>query len=340
MKIFPEKKDEVKIKVEIPEDLIILKDVLKPGDIVFGKTTRVIKKETKTERVPMFLGIVVEKVEFSQYGTLRILGKIIEGPENLITYGSYHTIEVKLGYEIIIKKEWEEWEIQRLREAIEISKSPEALIVCIEEDEAEIAILRKNGLEFLSPIYNKKSGKDEKSYEISMKEYFGEILRKIKDVIDKEKIDNIIICGPGFFKDIFFKFSKENDEELSKKFIIETVSMGSKSGIYELVKRGIVNKLLQRNRFVIENFLFEKFLEELSKNGLAAYGLEDVMEALRCGAVDKILVASSFVKNLPKEFFEISKETRAKIYIISNKEINKKVEAFGSICAILRFKYK
>ena len=340
MKAFIERKDEIKIKVEIPEDLIVLKDILKPGDIVFGKTTRVIKKETRTERVPMYLGINVEKVEFSQYGTLRILGRIIEGPENLITYGSYHTIEVKLGYELTIKKEWEEWEIQRLKEAIDISKSPEALIVCIEEDETEFAILRKNGLDFLQPIYNKKSGKDQKSYEISLKEYFGEILRKIKDISEKEGIENIIICGPGFFKDMFKKFSDERDEDFSKKFLIETVSIGSKSGIYELIKRGIVNKILQKNRFVLENFLFEKFLEELSKDGLAVYGIEDVMDALKCGAVDKILVSSSFVRNLPKEFFEMSKETNAKVYIISSKELNKKVEAFGNVCAILRFKFK
>ena len=338
MKVFVIKKDEIRVKVEIPEDLLALKDILKQGDKVYGKTSRVIKKETRTERVPMFLGIEVEKTEITQYGTLRVLGKIIEGPENLITYGSYHTIEVKLGYELIIKKEWSEWEIERLKEAILISESPEALIVCIEEDECEVAMLKKNGLKFLASIYNRKSGKDNKAYELSLKEYFGEIIRKIKDLMQRYNVENVIICGPGFFKDIFSKYVSENYEELADKFIVETVSTGSRSGIYEVLKRGITNKILQRNRFVQENYIFEKFLEELAKDGLATYGVNDVVNALMHGAVDKILLSPSIIKELPQNFFKLARDMRSKIYIISSKDVNKKVEKFGGICAILRYK--
>jgi len=92
------KQGEVKVKVETPEDSWYLSQLIDPGDILKGKTSRKIKvtEEAEATKKLVFMALTVEKVEFSKTThALRASGKILEGPED-VPRGSYHTFNLEL----------------------------------------------------------------------------------------------------------------------------------------------------------------------------------------------------------------------------------------------------
>ena len=104
------KNGEVKVTVESNDDLWYLSTVVEPGDSVSGRTMRKIKvgsSEKEAIRKPVFLAITVEKVEFSEStDALRVLGSIIEGPEDA-PKGSHHSFNVEINSRItIVKIKW------------------------------------------------------------------------------------------------------------------------------------------------------------------------------------------------------------------------------------------
>ncbi|MFW5927921.1 MAG: mRNA surveillance protein pelota, partial [Thermoplasmatota archaeon] len=153
MKILHQDTREGKIKVRIDnmDDLWHLKNIIDPDDIVSAVTYR--REETQRDKIRsergekkrMRLDIEVEKMEFHEFSDrLRILGVIIDGPQDL---GSYHTLNLTDGDELtIIKDEWKKHELDRLKEAVERSEEPIITFVALEENDAVIAIMRQYGL--------------------------------------------------------------------------------------------------------------------------------------------------------------------------------------------------
>jgi len=119
----------IKLRVDNLDDLWHIKNILNSGDIVSAVTFR--REETQSDKLRsdrgekkrMRLDIEVEKVEFHEFtDRLRILGVIVEGPQDL---GSYHTLNLTDGDQLtIIKEEWKDHELNRLKEAVEHSQKP------------------------------------------------------------------------------------------------------------------------------------------------------------------------------------------------------------------------
>ena len=89
LKSWVEGYDRVKTAVD---DLYVLYNVIAPNDQVKARTFRRIRQNDdegradKGERVPMVLTLVVEEAKFHEFANrLRIKGKVIAGPEDLIS---------------------------------------------------------------------------------------------------------------------------------------------------------------------------------------------------------------------------------------------------------------
>ena len=326
MKIEEKEKNEIKIRVDNIDDLWYLKMVIKPRDIVFGTVYRKEDKgedmiRSKKERRKFRVKIEVERVEFQEFSDrLRIIGKIMGGDENYI--GLYQAINVSLGDEISIVKEWSDEEIKLLKEAVENSERPEIYFLGLEHGLATIAILRAYGIQEIATI-RKRGDEDE--------EFFGEVLSSLKSIWKEDK--PLIILGPGFYKENFVKFV---GDEL-KNYIIAQASHGDMRGIHEVLKSS-ANKIIERTRIAREEKLVDLLLEEIKKDGLYAYGLEEVKKYLENGAV-KILLVSDKKYRKYESLVKLGSETRAEVHIISTShEKGKILDNLGGIAAILRFK--
>ncbi len=129
-----------------------------------------------------------------------------------------------------------------------------------------------------------------RAIEESISDYYKEISSSINDVFKKYdfKIKGLVVGGPGPAKE---NFVRENELNYQVKIIgvFDTGYTDEHTGMNELLDKA--KDLLSEQAVMGERRLMERFLKELSKNGLATYGYDNVKKALDANAVDKLLIS-------------------------------------------------
>ncbi|WP_457742269.1 mRNA surveillance protein pelota [Thermococcus sp.] len=357
MQIIEEKPKEgiVKVKAETLDDLWHLYHVIDPGDVVYAKTLRKQAQRSdslraeKVEVIPVYLGVKAEKINFHKFANqVRVTGPIVYASREDVPLGKYHTITIEEGTVVTIQKpRWKEHHIERLKEAIEASKRAKVMIVVVDDGEADIALVREYGVEMVASIRRNLGGKryntDRESEE---KRFFHDLAKTMTELMERERIEKAIVAGPGFVKEDFHKFLRENYPDLAKKVVIEDTSVTGRTGIYEVIKRGTVDRVYHENRVAKEIQLVEKVLENIARNtGLATYGLREVEEAVNYGAVETLLVLDELLKGEHREkveeLMEAVRYSRGEVVIVSSEhEGGEKLKALGGLAALLRFRVK
>ena len=343
------RKGYAKIKMENADDLWYLSQIIDKGDLISGKTLRKIKiggeedRKAKVTKKPVFIKIKVEKIEFAESQTLlRVAGIIEEGNED-IPKGEHHTFNVEEGTEITITKgKWLNFQIDKLKEAF-TQKIAKILLVVFDREEAYFASMKKYGYEVLMHIEGNVAKKDMDTIKIS--NFYVEIIDKVKEYDSRQKLDNIILASPAFWKE---ELSKNlNDDNLKKKIVLATCSSVDKSSFNEVLKRDEVRKVLSQDRITKEINLVEDLMAEISNNGKAVYGLKDTKNAIDAGAVETLLITDKLIQKLRQQdkfdkldnIMKTADSMGAKIHIISsNHEGGNKLDGLGGLGAILRYK--
>lgn len=337
---FDRKEGRMKLVPEVLEDLWHLERILEPGDTVSSSSTRVFKASEagEEERKKVRIELQAEKIEFSKAASkLRVTGKITGGsPEEYIQIGRHHTIDVELQKPVEIKKQWKEYQLQRIEKAKRSSKKPLIGIVVMDEGKALFATVREYGVEFGPELRNHASKGDEK-FEERRSQFFGDILKYLKDM----KVNGVVVAGPGFARENLKKFISERDEELSKKLYFESCSTAEESGVYELLKKGVLSKIASEQKIEEEFSLLQSFLAELSKgSGLAVYGAEEVKKAIEYKALGKLLVVDELLRSDKsiEKLLDDAEKIKAEILLFSSEsEAGKQLAGLSGIAGILKF---
>lgn len=343
---------EISLVPESLDDLWHLKHVIEAGDLVYSLTYRRLDEATdkvrpdKADKKPVRLGIRTEGVEFHKFShRLRIKGMIEEGPETEL--GAYHTFNIEPGVKLSVVKEWKDHQLKRIREAEKAVAALDVIVVTIEEGEAIAGIVRQYGVdELFSVRYSSGKGMGDSS----KKDFFNDLFKHVKNSFQATNAEALIIAGPGFIKDDFFAFLKEQDAELAKRTRIEQASSIGVSGFLEVLKRGAVDRLKKEERLTKEVTLLDRLMEEISKEegGKAAYGKREVRKAIDYGAVETLLVSDEKLMKARGEdekeaeeierMLEEAERQRGEIVVFSTEfEPGKRLNALGGIAAILRF---
>lgn len=333
-----EKHGTLHVVPENEDDLWHLSKIIESGDIVRGMTSRKEKgKEGSAAiRKTFFAEIEVQNASFDRFAkVLRVNGKIIGGSLDVIPLGSMQVVEIEPNQKYKIeKKELRSYHIERLKKASR-GKSQEILIVVLDDETATLAILRDFKFETRAEIRSKKSGKQFESEEWE-REYFGEIAKKIFDY----KVSTVIIAGPGFVKDGLANFLREKN--FSGNVYVQGTSTTGITGLNEVIKSPIIEKIAREAQLVEESKLIEKLLAEISKEGPVAYGLSDVKKAAELRAIESLLVLDELLSEKRDEIahiIELAESSKAKVHIFNSEyEPGKKLEAIGGIAALLRYK--
>ena len=338
------KRGVIEIIPETLDDLWHLSHIIEPGDLISSKTTRRIQ-DTTGERLrndrgikkTFYMGIRVESINFHKYtGKLRATG-IIE------PLGTHHTLDLKLKYSVRITKEkWSRWIIKRLKDAVESSKKPSAIIVAIEEDVADLGIIKQYGIEYYGPIIGGISGKRviSKNRGKNITDFFDEVA---KTLLGFEDIQGIVVAGPGFGKSDFYDYLSQKYPELAKIATVENTGTGGRVGIREVLKKGTMEQMATEGRIAQEMRLMGKVLEEIGKSSnLAAYGKNEVINAANAGAVERLLVLDEKVREEETEnIMNLTESTGGKVTVVSSEhEGGKQLKALGGIAAILRYSFR
>ncbi len=340
---FKQKQGELKVKVENPDDLWYLNNIIDPGDTLSGKTLRKLKvtEEASAERKIVFMAIKVEKVDYAP-NELRVSGKVLEGPED-IPHGSYHTFSIEQGVIItLIKPEWLKYQLDYLKEAT-IIKPPKIIICVFDREEALFAKLTRDGYDVLTTLKGKVS---KKAVEEKIKEtFYDQIVAQLEEYDKRFLLDKIIVASPAFWKEELFKVLK--NPELKKKIIQAGCSGVDETAIAEVLKRKETQEALHQERISKEMTVVEELFLALAKKGPVAYGMNETTQAAEAGAIEQLLVTDKLIQHARAEntFAQLDAvmksvdRAKGKVWIISTEhEGGKKLQGLGGIGALLRYK--
>lgn len=334
--------ESVKLQVETDEDLWHLYNIVEIGDLVTASTTRREEKSAdkiraeKMEKKRMTLGIRIEKIEFSEDDLrLKLLGAIETGPQDI---GQHHTLIFENGDNMTIQKNrWRATQIERVQRAVTESKKPRIVFVSLDQDEATIAVLRQFGLKEISTV---RSGRSGKQYEEkpSVDGYHGEIHSKLKFLLEPNM--PLVLLGPGFEKETLAEDLKKIDPEMYKKIYVYHTGQSGMVGINELMKAGMGSDVLRESSVGVELEAVEKLMTEIAKDGLGTYGPNEVMNAAMSGAVDKLLILDSKVReqDLDDIVRAVESQKGSVIIVSSQHDGGKELAALGGMGAVLRYK--
>jgi protein pelota len=348
------KKGFAKVMPESLDDLWHLYNIILEKDEVYSRTTRKMKPDdeyarpTKAKRVPVNLGVNVEKMYWDRVlNRLRVKGIVVDAPERLNIKGSRHTIDVSVNKSVtIVKKRWLKHELDRLKRASKVTAAP-LVVVSIDDEEYCVAVLREYGVDVKAGGGTKLPGKFDSERRAQEKQlFFKGALKSLRDVWAPLN-SPIVVLGPGFMKDDFADYVKREAGDLAESIVaVKGVNSAGLSGIQESLRSGILTNVLQNLRVADEMNAMEEFLARLGKGKHdVTYGLGDVEKAAIYGAVEKLLVADSTLRETTDEkrralekIMKNVENARGTVMVISTEhEAGTKLLSLGGIAALLRF---
>lgn len=347
------KKGFVKVIPETFDDLWHLYNIVYRNDEVYAYTTRELKPDEeyarprRGERISVFLGVKVEAVAWDKLlGRLRIHGTICQAPEK-VPCGAHHTLNIALNTPVTICKEkWASHQIERLQRASKTSEKP-IIIVAIDDEGYAIATTAQYGIELKAEESIKLPGKLEAEKRSAiMKEYFQKTLNALRQIWTAIQ-SPIAIIGVGFIKNDFAKFVENEAKDIAKSVVdVKSVNNGGVAGIYEALRSGVLLKALKQQRIVEEANVVEEILKRLGKEERSVtYGIEEIENAVKLGAVEKLVLADTLLREVSDEkrlhIEDLMKSVEQKggeiIVISTEHEAGEKLTALGGIAALLRF---
>lgn len=352
IKHFDEKKGELTIQTECLNDLWILFNVIYVGDKITSRTSRrvVLKEGDKGDRKPMTLTLIVKDVSFHEYSNrLRIKGTIVEGPEDLISFGTHHTFNVSIASQITInKKEWLKHDLKRVEKGSNV-QSFRILVIAIDPGLATIAMISDYSQNILTSIKHNIPGKryEKQLRNKEVEEFLKKIESVITDNLERIEFNLVIVTGPGAFKEKYAERLKEMHPKISHKIKILNSSSATSSAIKEVMKSKKLENIKKNSRIMYETDLMDKFIEILAKDTeLVAYGWEQIMNTANMGAIETLLISDKYLRGISfekrselEDLLNLVEKKNGKIEILSSEHPSgEQLISFGSICALLRFK--
>ncbi len=342
----------IKVVPDSPDDLWHLYNVIYKSDEVYAYSSRAIKSDTENsrpksaERFSAFMGVTVESVGWDKFsGKLRVHGLICHAPD-IIPTGAHHTLSIALNQPLtIVKKEWPKHLLDRLVRASETEKP--MLILSIDDEGFAIAETKQYGVEIKVEERTKLPGKHEAEKRVEgTKAYFRRVLNTLTQLWTQNH-SPIVIVGVGFVKNDFARFLSDEAPEISKTVAdIKSVNNGGTAGIYEALRSGVLLKAAKQLRVVNETETIEEVMKRLGKGeGTVTYGLGSVENAVRNGAVEKLVLADVTLRDADEEkrlkleelMREVEKHNASVTVISTEHEAGSKLLALGGIAALLRF---
>ena len=344
--------DFVKVVPDSPDDLWHLYNIIYAGDEVYAYSSRAIKSDTEAsrpksgERVSAFMGVKVISVGWDKFlGKLRVHGLICHAPD-IISTGAHHTLSIALNQQVtIVKKKWPQHILDRLERASETEKP--ILIVSIDDEGYAIAETKQYGVEIKVEERVKLPGKHEADKRVEgTKAYFRKAVNSLQQLWSQNH-NPIVIIGAGFVKSDFVKYLAEEAREMSKSVAdVKSINNGGTAGIYEALRSGVLLRASHQLRIVEETETIEEVMKRLGKGeGTVTYGLSAVETAANMGAIEKLVVADTALRDaeetqrlkLEALMRDVEKK-RAIVTVVSTEhEAGAKLLGLGGIVALLRF---
>jgi len=238
-----------------------------------------------------------------------------------------------------------EFILEPLQEMLE-AKETYGLVVMDRRD-ATLAILKGKSIIPLAKTHSQVPGKFRaggqsaqrfgRLREGAAKEHYSKVGEYMKEQFLNKELKGIIVGGPGPTKYEFVDGNYITNEVKKKIVAIKDLTYTDEFGLQELVDMS--QDVLAQEEIADEKAAMNKFFELLNtKPGIVSYGLKQVLENIKMGMVDTVLISEDLDEDTISSFEDEAEKMGTKVKIIST-ETREGVQLrdMGKIAAILRY---
>jgi protein pelota len=339
---------------EDSDDLFALRRIIKIGNIVVSDTSRVIKFENEysrpdRERVKIRVSVKVEKIGLDEsIDRLRLAGTIIESNNSLVPKGTYHSIIVQIGNNIVVDKgkKWEDLDLKLLKSNI----AGTFIIVAIDTKEAGIAKITGTHLEIIPNIYSGQSGKyytHGAKNDPNIEGFFEEVYLALHNILNEDGNYKIIIFGPGETKRRLYNFvidKRSVYKDIST--VIDGIDVAGEDGVMVFLRSSSIKEVMSSSKISFVSVILENIMLQVSR-GEEKYvmGFREVGEAIKLKSVESLVFSNSIFKDLKEEqiinMLNTAETYGANVYAVdSSTDMGLRVSALGGIVALLRYQIR
>ncbi len=327
----------LKVEPQSIDDLYVLAIIISKNDVVEAHTTRRFRPSEGDigEQKDVMIRITVERSEIDKNaGRLRLSGRIVSGkPEEFVTLGSYHTLNIAAGEIIDVQKtEWKDYILKRIKQAVLESRKPRLGIIVLDDEKALVSYIKGYGIEIVAELYSRLSKRMKmKDFEKQREEYFMSII----DAANNMSVDIVVLAGPGFTKDDIKKYMSDKGIEVKKRLVYAPASDAERSGIREVMQSDTVSKVLE-NEHVKKEFEYINRLMMGIRSGSSFHGAENVRSHLDRHLVSAILVNDDIINDeTVKEILDSADKIGIRIEIFNSQDdAGIQLKNFGGIATV------
>ena len=221
-------------------------------------------------------------------------------------------------------------------------------LVVMDRRECNIALLKGKSIIQLNKASSNVPGKTraggqsaqrfERLREGAAKDFYKKCAELMKEsFFERKEMKGIILGGPGHSKNQFLELGQLTGELKQKVIAIKDLSYTGEFGLEELVDKS--QDVLSKEAIADEKAIMQLFFSKLSKNeGTVAYGEADVMEKLKVGAVDKVLLSEEIDEDKIDLFEAEATALGSEVVLISvDTREGAQLKEMGGFAAILRY---
>jgi protein pelota len=214
-----------------------------------------------------------------------------------------------------------------------LGSSIRLLIVSVSIEETTVALASRLGVRVIATINNNYIQDKESGGSLLSQRYIDDVLKAIRQLAELHKPDAIVLAAQSMLIN-----SIPNPEVGRIPVERVTVSEGGLVGVYEVERRGYLDKLGLRLGYEAVS----RIMEELGRGGgLVALG-DEVHKALSMGAAESVVMLSRFLMERAEEvrgIVEMCMRTRARLIIVpEDSEAGRVLNGLGGLAALLRYR--
>jgi protein pelota len=272
----------------------------------------------------------------------------MESNNSLVPKGTYHSVIVQIGNNIVIDKgkRWEDLDLKLLRSDVAGS----FIIVAIDTKEAGIAKITGTHLEIIPNIYSGQSGKyytHAAKNNPNIEVFFEEVYHSMHNILHEGGNYRLIVFGPGETKRRFYNFIMDKKSTFKNKLtVIDGVDVAGEDGIIVFLRSPSLKEVMGSSKIsVVSNILDTIMLQVNRGEEKYVMGFAEVSAAIKMKSVDSLVFSDSIFKDLKEEeiinLLNIAETYGANVYAVdSSTDIGLRVSALGGIIALLRYQIR
>jgi len=331
---------------EEPDDLFVLRRIIKKEDKLVAGTTRAIRQEKefarpdRGERIKIRVALSVEKVSIDDVvDRLKVHGTIIESDSESVQKGSHHSLTLKIGEPITLtKKKWSDFEKKLI---FDKKENFGFLLIAIDTGDCGIGRLSGTHLKLMPNLYSGASGKRYKA-KFNIETFFEDVLEAISSSIREG--DMIIIFGPGETRKRFCNYLLEAPIGKKHKIqVIEGIDSGGEDGIYTFIKSEAMKQAITSSKLAKVSHIIDEIMFLVNKkSNKFTMGFAETEKANEAGAVDSIIFSDKIFEKQDEdkiiEFLNQAESKGVEIFSVdATTDVGLRVSALGGIVSLLRF---